>query len=130
MPSDARSSSRFGERVGLLLVLPRGGLVEQQHARLGGERASELDETRLPGRHRVDAIVGHAADADAVEDLLGHRSGVGLVAGPALADLGGGEDVLAGGQRTEHLEALERARDAAPGPLVRRAASRAPCRRG
>ena len=45
------------ELVGLLLVETRRGLVEQQHARPGRERAGDLDEPRLAGRQLVDAVV-------------------------------------------------------------------------
>ena len=56
---------------------------------------------------------------DQGQDAVGVGGGVGAVAGPAAADLGGGEHVLADRQRAEDLEALERAGDAEPGALVR-----------
>src|SRR3954469_9334554 len=61
----------IGERVRLLFVLTGRGLVEQQHAGGGGERATQFDETRLARRHRVDAIVRYRTDADAIDDPFG-----------------------------------------------------------
>ena len=58
MPSAASSCSSVGELVGLGLVLTRRRLVEQQHLRLRGERAAELDQPALAGGQRVDALVG------------------------------------------------------------------------
>jgi hypothetical protein len=59
-----------GEVVGLALVEAGRGLVEEQDLRSGRERASQLDEPSQPGGHGVNALVGHRADADTVEEVL------------------------------------------------------------
>ena len=96
-----------------------GRFVEQQQARRRRERAPELDQARKTRRHRVDSLIRLAFESDRIEDLVRHRARVDLLFRPPGSDLGGDHDVLARRQRAEHLEPLERARDAAARALVR-----------
>ena len=107
------------ELLGLVLVLTRRGLVEEQHLRPRGQAASELDQPALTGRQRVDARVGDVLQPDALDDLLDDGGRAAAVTRVALADVGGDPDVLAHGQHVEQLEPLERAGEPEPGPLGR-----------
>ena len=117
-PSSASSHEQLGEGVGLALVEARRGLVEEQHLRPGGQRPAELDQAGQPVGMASTRSSATGADADEVDAGASTSSWTvdAAVARPAAADLRRGEDVLAGGQRPEHLEALERAGDAAAGP--------------
>ena len=84
-PSAASSRSKRAERGGLGLVETRRRLVEQQHPRLARERAGHLDEPRGAGRERVDALARDALEPDPLEQLVGQRAGVELLARPARA---------------------------------------------
>ena len=55
------------------LVHAAGHLVEQQHARLGGERARELEALALAGGERARVRVGLLGEPDPVEQLAGAR---------------------------------------------------------
>ena len=123
MPSPASSRSRSAKAVGLGVVEAGRRLVEQQHPGPGGERPAELDEAGEAGGHGVDPVVGDARMPTRSRTPRPRAAGrPGRRRRPRAVDLGGGEDVLARGQRAEDLEALEGAGDAAAGPLVRRQA--------
>ena len=120
MPSWASSSSSCGEALGLGVVEARCRLVEQEHLRPGRQRPPQLDEAGQARGHGVDPLVGDGSDADSVDEAFGLGRGVDrLVLGPAPADLGRGEDVVARRERAEDLESLEGAGDAELGPVVR-----------
>ena len=113
-----------GEALGLTVAQTRGRLVEQQQPRPRGEGSTQLAEAGQAGRKRVGPLVGHGAQADTIEDRIGVAARVRTkVVSPSAPDLGRDEDVLARAQASEHLELLERARDAEA--RTRRAASRA-----
>ena len=87
-------------------------------------RASSTSRARPVGMASTRSC-GHGADPDALEEGIGLGRRVGLaVVGPGPADLRRGEDVLAGGERPEHLEPLEgpgdprRARTCALAPVM------------
>src|SRR3546814_2916420 len=92
---------------------------EEDHTGSGGEGTSQLDQAGQTGGQRVDPLLGDRGYADELQQAIGLLGRVdAAVVGPRAADLGRGEDVLACGQRTEHLEALEGAGYALPGPRV------------
>ena len=105
--------------LGLVLGEARGGLVEQEHLGVEGEGPGQLDEAGRAGGQRAHHEVGDVGDADPLEHLVGHRTGVELrlVPGPAL--LGGDQHVLPGREAAEGLQLLEGAGDAQAGPAVR-----------
>src|SRR5262249_60245734 len=98
-------------------------LAAPQPGRRQGRGPPQLDEAGGAGREPVDAVVGDGLEADALEDLVGDDAGrARAIVRPASPHLRRDEDVLAGGQAAEGLEALERAADAEPRPLMRLAA--------
>ena len=119
MPASASWQSRSPSSSLSVSLEARGGLVEQEQARPGGERPGQLEQAGLARRQRVGGAVGQVRQPDQRQDAVGVGGGVGAVARPAAPDLGGGEHVLAHRQRAEDLEALEGAGDPEPGPLVR-----------
>src|SRR5918997_2908585 len=110
---------QHGEGVGLVLVEAGRRLVEKQNGRLAGERPPDFDEPGEAGRETVHPLIGHAPQPNPIEQLLGAPGRWGAVlAGPAPAHVGRHPDVVADRHRPEYLEALERAGDTEPGPLV------------
>ena len=117
-PLRGERAQQLGEGLGLAVAQTRGRLVEQQQARARGERAAQLAEAGQPGRKRVGPFVGDVAQPDAIEDGVGVvGAGPTEVVRPSTPDLGRDENVLACAERPEHLELLERARDAEAGAL-------------
>ena len=72
------------ERSRLLLVLPAGRLVEQQHLRRGGQRPGQLHDPSLAGREPVGALAAELGDAEPLEELVGDL-GRDRAAAPASA---------------------------------------------
>ena len=68
-PGGGELDEQLRELRGLRLVEARRRLVEQDHARLGGERAGHLDQALRAGGQAVDALVGHRGEADALDQL-------------------------------------------------------------
>ena len=125
MPFGGQAPQHLGHGLGLGLVQPRRHLVEEQEAGLVGQGAAQLDQAGPAGREAVDPVLGDVGQAEPFDELVGHLVRVRLLdvalgrpGGPGAADLGPGEDVLPHGQEREDLEALERAGQAPPGPLV------------
>ena len=120
-PSPASRVRSSAKALGLGLVEARGRLVEQQHPGPGGQRPGQLDEAGQAGGQRVGPLRRRRrVEADPVEHARrppsAGRAERSRVQRPA--ELGGGEHVLADGERAEHLEPLEGAGDAEPRPLV------------
>ena len=119
IPASASWHQEVAQLVALGVVRPGGGLVEQEEAGPGGQGAGQLEQPGLAGGQGVGRLRRPGAQSDQGQDCVGHRRGVGTIAGPAAADLGRGQDVLAHGEGAEDLEALEGAGDPEAGPLVR-----------
>ncbi len=98
-PDDGSSSSRI-----------RGSVASA--------RASSTSRA-VPVGKRADHEVGHVADADPIEHLVGHLAGIELGAIPRLARLRGDPHVVERREVRERLELLERAGDPEPGPPER-----------
>ena len=75
---DAQDVAR--EILALLAVEAGGGLVEQHHLRLHGERAREADDLLDPEWQRVDRLVAEALKLDEFEHLF-HRVPVHVLGG-------------------------------------------------
>ena len=112
-------AQQLPEGVGLTGRKPGRWLVEQQHLRVDREGSGNLDESRDPGRYGVGRCVGKGRGTNPFEGPVGNRGRRRAVAPEAAAELGRGENVVAHRQRPEHLEALERPRDAGAGPACR-----------
>ncbi len=103
------------EAVGLLLVETRCRLVEQQHRGPAGQGPGELQQPGVAGGQRVGPLVGLRRETDTGQQFVGdvRRTTVDVT-----HQLGGGEDVVAHGERAEQLQALEGAGHPEAGPLV------------
>ena len=100
---------------------PAGDLVEQQQARLGGERARQLQPLALEQRQRAGAAVGGGRSpvcSSIAPQALDH---LGLA--PVAAEGGADQQVLEDGEVLERLRDLEGAGDAgaARAPAAERA---------
>ena len=73
----------------------------------------------VPVDRRSTRSLRDRREPDALDELVGERAGLELLARPALAHLRRDEDVVAHAERAERLEPLERAADAEPRALVR-----------
>src|ERR687894_748087 len=101
----------------------RDDAAEVEHVDPGADPHDQLhvvlDEPGQAGRETVHPLIGHAPQPNPIEQLLGALGRWGAVlAGPAPAHVGRHPDVVADRHRPEDLEALERAGDTEPGPLV------------
>ena len=93
-----------------------------------GQGPAQLDQAGPAGGQAVDPVLGHVAQPEALDELVGHllrRAVVGPrprpgPTGPGPTDLGSRQDVLPHRQQGEDLEALEGAGQAPAGPLVGR----------
>ena len=63
-------AQRRRERLRLVIGQAGERLVEQEHRRLAGERATDLDEPAEPERERVDVAVTHAGEREQVEQVV------------------------------------------------------------
>ncbi len=123
MVSPSSSTSRVGQ--------PGRRLVEQQEARLGGQRPGDLEPLQRAEREARRRAVRQRTEAELVEQLAGSLAHPPVLAtgadardrpdepDAALAVLAD-HHVLEQGHRREQGEVLERAGDAGPGDLVRR----------
>jgi hypothetical protein len=96
----------------LLVVEARGGLVQEQQARVGGQRPGQLDQPALPRGEVLGGAPGQAGEAREVEEVVHRGRRPPVVAGGQL-------DVLAHGQGGEELQRLERAGQPGPRPARR-----------
>ena len=103
----AKPQDEVTELLHLLVVETAGRLVEQQKPRLRSERTGDLDPLLDPIRQGGGALVGAITKADVVEG----RTRL-LLPDRAAARVRTDEDVLEHGHRREHVDVLERARDA------------------
>ena len=104
------------EPLGLLIVLARRRLVEEQHLRVEGQAAGQLDDAAGAGGQRVRPRRRPGRPDRAVRSARpSPRSTVALDWRPGRA-LTATLDVLAHGEAAEQLEALERAAQPPLGP--------------
>ena len=127
----ARTASTMwcGQRRGLGDVEARRRLVEQQQRGLGAQGPAELDEPGQARRQVGRPLVGHVARGRAGRAISSTRSRPSVAARAAAGGAGSrrarrprwrSARFSRDGHRAEHLEALERAAEAGPGPAVRR----------
>src|SRR5439155_858725 len=90
-------------------------LVEEEHARLGGERARQLEALALAGGERARVRVRLLDEPDPVEQLAGARPRVTHVARPGER---AHHHVVDDGESRERPQLLERARDTPAAHLV------------
>ena len=64
-------SQQRRETFGLRLGDAGRRLVEQQHLRLGGEHAGEVDDATQAGRQLTDELVAVRAELEQLDELLG-----------------------------------------------------------
>ena len=108
MPSDANCSRTWPTARVSSRVETGARFVEKQHRRRGGQGARHLDEPGEPCRQRVAGLVGDLQDPDPSQ-LVFRFLGRGPPARElVLLHLGSHLDVVAGGERAEQLETLER----------------------
>ena len=96
------------QRRGLVLDQAAGDLVEQQHARAGGERAGEFQALAVEQRQAAGAAVGLVGEPAALEQP--GAAGIDVALAPAAAEGRGDHEVLEHGHAAERLRNLERAR--------------------
>ena len=114
-------ADQIDQRGAFVLREPAGDLVEQEHARLGRERARELEPLAVEKRERAGApvrLVGEPATADELD-----AAGVDLALAAAAAERRRHHEILEHGHAAERLRDLERAADAEAAAALRRKAS-------
>ena len=111
----------------LAFVHPRRRLVEEQEARLGGERPRDLEAPLVAVRQRARVAVGQPVDPELREGLqrVAPRAPAACPSRAERAHL----DVLERGQPAEEPDVLERAHDPAPGDRVPTSRDRPPVER-
>ncbi len=113
---DREPPDHFQHFVDQFRIERRGRLVEQQHARIGRERARDRDALLLAAGQMPRQGVGALAEADAFEQFA--RAAVGIGARHAVHPAQRPGDVLQRGQMAEQVELLEHHADADAGALV------------
>ena len=106
------------ERRYLLVAQAAGRLVEQQQARLGDERASQLDSLQRRVREARGAVPCQAAEVDELQHRQRTLPAVGLPE-PVRPRMRADEDVLQHRHLREERDVLERACDALADDVVR-----------
>ena len=121
--SSASRRTRWASSARLDVAEAGGRLVEQQHARLGGDGPGDGQQPALAvGQvlHRAQQVVFEAELADRRDDLAGQRrvDRVHEVAQvrPAVARVGRGAQVVEHGGVLEQLQRLERPAETRRGP--------------
>ena len=76
MPSLGERADHRHDFADLAVPEPGQGLVEQQEARLTGERARQLHQAQLPGGEARGLAVGDLREPDARDRAVGQRPGV------------------------------------------------------
>ena len=84
-------------------------LVKQQYARIGGERAGELEPLAVEEREAAGAAIGGGAEAALRQDV--HAGAIGLVFAPPRPEGGGHHQIFEHRHVAERPRDLERARD-------------------
>ncbi len=108
----------LADGVCLGLVQARGGLVQQEQARLDDQGPGEFEQPGPAGGELVRRYVCQGCEAHHLQRLPGGR-----LRGPCGATglvLDGGQDVLSDGEGAEQFEVLERPGDPQVGPQVGR----------
>src|SRR5262249_39658322 len=113
-------ADQVDQRGALVLGEPAGDLVEQQDARLGRERARELEPLAVEQRERAGAPVGLVGEPAAADQL--DAAGIDLALAVAAAERGRHHEILEHGHAAERLRDLERAADAEAAAALRREA--------
>ena len=116
--------------LGLVIVESAAGLVEQQDSRLGAQGPAQLDQPQDARGEIAGHLVASPRQTEAVEGVLDELDDVGLVGmaeaertsehATGVGSLGRHLEVLEDRHAGEGLQALERAPEAQPGPLVGR----------
>ena len=137
------------EPLGLGLGDARRRLVEQQHLRLGGQHAGQVDDAAQTGRQLLDELVAEGAELEQLDEPLGPQRAAGARRGGTAAAptaraacsahleplLERDEQRLEDGERREQPGVLEAADQLAPGRAARAAGrdvdavEARPCRR-
>ena len=102
-PLRLTSRDQLDQRVAFALGQSAGDFVEQEHARIGGERPRQLQPLAVEQRQAAGAAVGFAGKPAAFENI--HAALIGVALAPAAAERGGDDEIL------EHAHAAERQRD-------------------
>ena len=132
--SNRTRRSSGAEALGLGLGDARRRLVEQQHLRLGGQHAGQVDDAAQAGRQLLDELVAVGAELEQLDEPLGPQPQPGArPGGPAGSRarrgsallhleplLEGDEQRLEDGERREQAGVLEAADQLAAGPLLGR----------
>ena len=106
------------QREAFVLGQAAGDLVEQEHARLGGERARELEPLAVEQRQRAGRPVRLVGERALLEQLDAARIDIALAV--AAAERRRHHQVLEHGHAVERLRDLERAADAQAAAALRR----------
>src|SRR5215475_5937913 len=129
-PVTGKPDEHLADAVGELGMHARHRLVEQQHPRIGHQRAHDLDEPALPAAEVAGERVRQGFQPEPAEDVSRAPDSRLLVVLPvapsvqcaphALAAVAGGrrQQVLHDGQLLELASELERPAQAEPGPPV------------
>ena len=118
-PPRVDGADRLDQLVRIRLGEAAGDLVEQQQARIGGERARHFQPLAVEQRQRAGETVGLGGKAGLLQDVAARSSTTSASRLP-LAEAGGDQQVLGHRQlleRMRHLVASGRCRQAA---LLRR----------
>ncbi len=117
-PAAADVADQLDQRAAFVLGQPAGDLVEQQNARLGGERAGELQPLAVEQRQAPAGRLALSRERAVAEHLDAAR--IDLALAVAAAEGAGDHQVLEHRHAAERLRNLERAADAQPAaPLGR-----------
>ena len=108
-PLAAHVADQRDEACAFMLGEPARDLVEQQHARRGGERAGELEPLAVEEGERAREPVRLVGKAAAGEDV--RAAAIDLVLAAAPAERRSDDEVLEHGHAAERLRDLERARE-------------------
>ena len=117
-PLRVDAADRLDQLVAFALRQPAGDLVEQQQARVGGERARHFQPLAVEQRQRAADPVGLRGKAGLLEDLADLIDHIGLAL--VLAEAGGDQQVLGDRQLLEGMRHLVRAADAGKAAALRR----------
>ena len=137
-PSASRiRSEQRPERLGLALGDAARRLVEQEHGRLVGEDAREVDDAPAAGRQLADELVAERAEAHELDELVdpvarppasesttaGRCSAAAIGSRTSTLHSSATAIVSATVERREEAPVLERATEPEPGPRLRRLAA-------
>jgi hypothetical protein len=114
----ANVPDQVDQRLAFVLGQAAGHLVEQEHARLRGERARQLEPLAVEEREAAGGPIGLGREAALLDELDAARIDVALAA--AAAEGRRHDQVLEHGHAVERLRNLKRAADAQAAAAFRR----------